>query len=103
MRGSVTIKEGQQAIWKYNATDYGTERELVVTTPEGALVGACDPFWPNGVPVRPQDREHAILVRVYKMAHEYYAAIKDFVVCGDCGARISNEPGQIHECPFFKR
>lgn len=41
--------------WQYDSFDYGTERTLTVRSPEGAIVGQCDPYH-RGVPVNARQR-----------------------------------------------
>lgn len=44
--------------WRLTCTDYGTERLLeVLDRRTEAIVGACDPFWPGGIPLNPARRD----------------------------------------------
>lgn len=35
----------------YSAVDFGTERTLIVKDAVGNVLGVCDPFYPQGIPL----------------------------------------------------
>lgn len=47
---------------EYSQDDYGTERRLVITAPDGSVAGTMDPFWPNGIPASPKKRQDRLVV-----------------------------------------